>query len=180
MDQTELLFNCQQNDRKSQLKLYNKYCEGMFIVAKRYLNNANHAEEAMQDAFVKAFKNLNQFKGEVSFGAWLKRIVINQCFDILKKNELETISIEEHLIEDIEETNWEVSEHSSLVEIKTMIESLPVKYKSILKLYLMDGFDHKEISAFMGILETTSRSLLFRGKKMLKEKLKHLEYGTRS
>lgn len=180
MNQTELILNCKQNDRKSQLKLYNGYCEGMFIVAKRYLKNSDQAEEAMQDAFVKAFKNLNQFKGEVSFGAWLKKIVINQCFDLLKKNELDTVSIEEHIVGEIEEEDWQVSDEVSLVEIKESINALPVKYKSILKLYLIEGFDHKEIFEVTGVLESTSRSLLSRGKKMLKEQLKHLQYGTRS
>ena len=131
----------------------------MFVVAKRYLKNSSQAEEAMQDAFVKAFKNLSQFKGEVSFGAWLKRIVINQCFDLLKKNELETISIEEQIIEVLDDNDWEVNDDYGIQNIKETIELMPVKYRSVLKLYLIDGFDHKEISEFMGILETTSRSL---------------------
>ncbi|WP_139958712.1 RNA polymerase sigma factor [Flavicella sediminum] len=179
MTQTELIINCKNNDRKSQLKLYNTYCEGMFLVAKRYLKDMDEAEEAMQDGFVKAFKNLHQFKAEVSFGAWLKRIVINQCFDVLKKRELQTESMDDALLENVIEESWEVSDAVSVEEIKVAIENLPLKYSSVLQLYLMDGFDHTEISNIMEVAESTSRSLLHRGKKMIKEQLKHLNYGTR-
>lgn len=152
----------------------------MYIIACRYLKDRNQAEEVMQDGFVKAFKNLDQFKGEVSFGAWLKKIIINKCLDVLKKNELNTVSIHEQNFEVLDDENWEVSNKVSISIVKECIDQIPMKYSVVLKLYLIDGYDHQEISDILGVLESTSRSLLFRGKKLVKTQLKNLDYGTRS
>src|SRR5690606_23741016 len=82
--QHHLIEECRQNNRRAQLKLYNKYCEGMYFVAFRFLRDSFEAEEAMQEGFIRAFSKLHQFNGEVTFGAWLKKIVINKCIDVLK------------------------------------------------------------------------------------------------
>ena len=84
MQITEILERCKQNDRRAQMQLYNKYSEGMYYVAFRFLKNSFEAEEAMQEGFVKAFTKMHQYNGEVTFGAWLKRIVINKSIDMLK------------------------------------------------------------------------------------------------
>ena len=74
---------------KAQLALYKQYCDGMFIVAHRYMKDRAAAEDAMQEAFIKAFSKLDQFKGDVTFGAWLKRIVVNTCLDAIKARKME-------------------------------------------------------------------------------------------
>ena len=79
-----IIEKCRGNDRRAQLELYNRYSEGMFIVALRFLKDPFEAEDAMQEAFIKTFQKLHQYNGEVTFGAWLKRIVINKCIDKLK------------------------------------------------------------------------------------------------
>ena len=84
-----LVEQCKANNPKAQMQLYRQYCDGMFIVAQRYLKDTAKAEDAMQEAFIKAFRKLNQFKGDVTFGAWLKRIVINTCLDSIKANKAE-------------------------------------------------------------------------------------------
>ncbi len=150
----------------------------MFIVAKRYMNSYEAAEDVMQDAFVKAFKKLNQFNGEVSFGAWLKKIVINQCLDALKLKQLDVVSTDVSAIEITEEASWTV-ETNDVNYIKTLIQELPENYRTVLQLYLMEGYDHSEISTFLGISENTSRSLLFRGKKKIQEQLKAVSNGTK-
>lgn len=150
----------------------------MFIVAKRYMNSYEAAEDVMQDAFVKAFKKLNQFNGEVSFGAWLKKIVINQCLDALKLKQLDVVSTDVSAIEITEEASWTV-ETNDVNYIKTLIRELPENYRTVLQLYLMEGYDHSEISTFLGISENTSRSLLFRGKKKIQEQLKAVSNGTK-
>ena len=80
-----IIQRCKKNDAKAQMELYKLYCKAMFLVAKRYMKDDLAAEDVMQDAFIKAFKKIDTYKGEVSFGAWLKRIVINQSIDELKK-----------------------------------------------------------------------------------------------
>ncbi len=164
------------------MALYKQYCDGMFIVAQRYLKDTAAAEDALQEAFIKAFEKLYQFKGDVTFGAWLKQIVINTCLDTIKGNKLETESIEEEraiALEVVhEDNNWEVDDRTTATEIVSAINQLPNNYKSVIKLFLLEGYDHFEISGILSISENVSRTNLHRGKKILKETLKHLQYGT--
>jgi len=161
------------------MALYSQYCEGMFIVAQRYMKDTAAAEDAMQEAFVKAFSKLEQFKGDVTFGAWLKRIVINRCLDTIKSKKLETESIDESIFKIVEdEDQWEVSDEATVSDISSAIDQLPDKYRVVVQLFLVEGYDHNEISGILSISENSSRTNLHRGKTILKETLKHLRYGT--
>lgn len=151
----------------------------MYYVAYRFMKDRFEAEDAMQEAFIKAFSKLDQFTGEVSFGAWLKKIVINKCIDKLKAKKLELIAINEQVLSSVDENeNWSVEEGVSLEQIKKCMEELPEKYKYPLMLFLMEGYDHEEISEIMGISQVASRTMVHRGKKKLQEKLKVLRHGT--
>jgi len=174
-----LVEQCRNNNRRAQMALYSQYCEGMFIVAQRYMKDTAAAEDAMQEAFVKAFCKLEQFKGDVTFGAWLKRIVINRCLDTIKSKKLETESIDESIFKIVEdEDQWEVSDEATVSDINSAIEQLPNKYRVVVQLFLVEGYDHQEISGILSISENSSRTNLHRGKTILKETLKHLRYGT--
>jgi len=174
-----LIEQCKQRNRKAQMALYGKYCDGMFIIAQRYLKDTAAAEDAMQEAFIKAFQKLSQFKGDVTFGAWLKRIVINTCLDTIKARKLETESLSEEFLGIVgDETDWSVPDETTATEIMGAIEALPSNYKTAVKLFLLEGYDHQEISEILQISENASRTYLHRGKIKLKEKLKHLRYGT--
>lgn len=151
----------------------------MYFVALRFLKDQMEAEDAMQEAFIKAFKKLHQFNGEVSFGAWLKRIVINKCIDKLKAKKLELVAINEQTMTTVEEDgNWQVDDEVSLEMIKSKIEQLPEKYKYPIMLYLIEGYDHEEISEILQISQVASRTLVHRGKKKLQEELKTIRNGT--
>ncbi len=174
-----LVEQCRNNNRRAQMALYSQYCEGMFIVAQRYMKDTAAAEDAMQEAFVKAFSKLEQFKGDVTFGAWLKRIVINRCLDTIKSKKLETESIDESIFKIVEdEDQWEVSDEATVSDISSAIDQLPDKYRVVVQLFLVEGYDHNEISGILSISENSSRTNLHRGKTILKETLKHLRYGT--
>lgn len=173
-----LVEQCKQNNRKAQLALYEKYCDGMFIVAHRYMKDQAAAEDALQEAFIKAFKKLNQYGGEVSFGAWLKRIVINSCLDAIKANKMEKTEIDERTMEIQYDDNWEVSDESTVQEVVESIHNLKDPYGTVAKLFLLEGFDHQEISEVMEISETASRTYLHRAKKKIKDQLKYLKNGT--
>ncbi len=161
------------------MALYGQYCEGMFIVAQRYMKDTAAAEDAMQEAFVKAFCKLEQFKGDVTFGAWLKRIVINRCLDTIKSKKLETESIDESVFKIVQDDDhWEVSDEATVSDISSAIDELPDKYRVVVQLFLMEGYDHQEISGILSISENASRTNLHRGKTILKETLKHLRHGT--
>ena len=159
------------------MQLYNLYCKGMFLVAYRYVNDKCIAEDIMQDAFIKAFKNIHSYKNEVAFGAWLKRIVINQSIDFLKKKKLELVSINEEITTKTENDNWEVESTISIDVIVEKINVLKDKYRLVLTLYLLEGYDHQEIAQVLNITENTSRTHLLRGKRLLKEQLKNTSYA---
>lgn len=179
MDHKELIARCRKNDRKAQMELYKKYSRGMYFVAYRFFNDEFLAEEAMQESFIKAFTRLDQFTGDVTFGAWLKRIVINKSIDMLKARKLETTALNEQVIGTVEEfDNWEVTDNTTVEEVKKAIDSLPEKYRYPIHLFLLEGFDHNEISEVLNITAVSSRTLVHRGKKRLQEQLKHLRNGT--
>ncbi|WP_121667487.1 RNA polymerase sigma factor [Mesonia aquimarina] len=181
MLQIELIEKCRQNNRKAQLELYNKYCDGMYYVALRFLKNQHDAEEAMHEGFVQAFLKLHQFTGEVTFGAWLKRIVINKSIDKLKARKVNFTAINEQTLGTVEEDNdWSVADEVSVDEIKKEIEALPENYKYPVLLFLIEGYDHEEIAQILGITAVSSRTLVHRGKKKLQKRLKTLYHGTGS
>jgi len=182
MFQVDIIEKCKQNNRKAQLQLYNQYCDGMYIVAKRFLKDTQDAEDVVQEAFIKAFTKLHQYKAEVTFGAWLKRIVVNKSIDFLKSKKQRLVDLEEvHLkvIDTSHDDKWLVDDTITLEHVKNAIEELPDKYQYVLMLYLIEGYDHQEISEILKISEIASRTQLSRGKIKLQELLKLKKNGTR-
>lgn len=151
----------------------------MYYVALRFMKDSFEAEDAMQEAFIKAFDKIHQFTGEVTFGAWLKRIVINKCIDKLKSRKLELVAFNEQILSTVEEEqNWKVDDGVGIIEVKNAMEELPEKYKYPLMLFLVEGYDHEEISSILDISQVASRTLVHRGKKKLQEQLKEQKNGT--
>jgi len=178
----DIIEQCKLNNRKAQLRLYNQYCNGMFIVANRFVKDSMEAEDIVQESFIKAFKKLNQFKAEVTFGAWLKRIVINTSIDFIKAKKQRLADLEEeHLkvVDSSTDNEWLVDDGISIEQIKHAIEQLPDRYKYVVMLYLIEGYDHQEISEILAISEVASRTQLSRGKVKLQELLKDKHYAAR-
>ena len=172
-----IIDGCKNNDAKAQMQLYDLYYKAMLLVAVRYVKDTFIAEDIMQEAFIKAFKNINSYNEEVAFGAWLKRIVINQSIDFLKKKKLDLVSINEETNTFInDDDDWSVSNTIAYEEIVNCIQKLKDKYSVVLSLFLLEGYDHKEISEILGISEVTSRTHLLRGKKKVQEQLKKVHY----
>lgn len=153
----------------------------MYCVARRFVPDPYEAEDAMQEAFIKAFQKLHQFNGEVTFGAWLKRIVINKCIDKLKTKKMELIAVNEQVLATVEDENdWTVESDVGIKEVKAAIDNLPEKYKYPLLLFLIEGYDHEEIADILNISQVASRTLVHRGKKKLQDELKELKNVTGS
>lgn len=180
MFQIDLVERCKANDRQAQLKLYKQYCDGMYCVAMRFLRNPDDAEDVLQEAFIKAFQKIDQFKGEVTFGAWLKRIVINKSLDFIKAKKNQFVELKESTLHIVEDEDWSVADSVSIEAVKSAMEQLPDKYKYVVQLYLVEGYDHSEIAQILDLTETTCRTRLLRGKGHLKELLKDMRYGTGS
>ena len=182
MFQTDIIEKCKQNDRKAQLQLYSQYCDGMYVVAKRFVKDSMEAEDIVQEAFIKAFSKLHQYKAEVTFGAWLKRIVINKSIDLLKSKKKHLQDLDEVHLKVVDDAydEWSVEDNITIEDVKEAIEQLPEKYKLVVMLYLIEGYDHQEISEILNITEVASRTQLSRGKVKLQELLIPMRNGTRS
>ena len=171
---SHLIDLCMKQDQKAQLKVYNLYAQAMYSTCVWMVKDPMQAEELMQDGFITAFSKIKSFQRQSTFGAWLKRIVINNCIDSLKKNKLKFTDLDDkinNVPEDIEE---QIEYDTS--SIKNKILELPDGYRVIITLYLIDGFDHEEIAQILNISSSTSRSQYLRAKKKLIELLKQDEY----
>jgi RNA polymerase sigma factor (sigma-70 family) len=169
----ELLDLCREGNQKAQFQLYKLYYKPMYSVSLRIVNDETEAEDVMQEAFLKAFRKMDTYLGEVSFGAWLKKIVVNRSLDHLKKRRIrfEEMSGKTMAIPDDDD---EVGE-PDVESIKKAIRSLPDGYRTVLSLYLIEGYDHDEISQILGISNSASRTQYSRAKSKLRELLKGKE-----
>jgi len=149
----------------------------MYNSSLRILNNREEAEDIMQEAFLDAFKKIDLYKGTGSFGAWLKRIVVNKSIDHLRAKK-DTLSLEEEIIaaEDVEDTTIEDEAYVSntftrLEEIREAIDNLDAHHKIVISLHLLEGYDHQEIAQILHISHNNARARYFRAKKKLLEEI---------
>ena len=167
----DLIGACRQNDRKAQLEIYKLYYKAMYNTSLRIVNDPMEAEDIMQDSFLDAFRKIDSYRGESSFGSWLKRIVINRSIDVVKRSR-QVLSIEESNL-DIPDSGEDEDNIEILSlradEIRKAILMLPENYRLVLSLYLLEGFDHEEISQVLGISNSLSRIRFFRAKQKLLE-----------
>ena len=164
-----LITGCQRGEESSLVAMYNRYAKWIFLICLRIIGNAEEAEEAMQDAFFKAFSSINQFDGS-SFQAWLKQIAVNTAIDAVRKHKEEWVELSEKydLASDSEETESEEEAiHMSVENIRKAMQKLPSGYRVILSLYLFEGYDMEEISSILRIKPASVRSQYLRGKQKL-------------
>ncbi len=169
----KLIDACKKGDRKAQFELYKLYSLAMYNTSLRIVRDPDDAEDVMQEAFLKAFTRISTYRGEVSFGAWLKRIVVNKSLDFLRLRR-ERVSLDEvNEVEEIPEDDPGVIDHAySADEIRRAIYALPEGYRLVLSLILLEGYDHEEVSEILRISNATSRTQYHRAKKKLAELLK--------
>ncbi len=171
----DLLDGCKTGDQKAQFQIYKLYYKAMYNTSLRIVNDTMEAEDIMQESFLSAFEKIDTYSGTVSFGAWLKKIVINRSLDALGKKKAVFEDIESH--EGIRDESPDETVRSEEVdvrveEVKEAIENLPDGYRVILTLYLLEGYDHDEIAEILKISSSTSRSQLSRAKQKLIGELK--------
>lgn len=170
---SKLIEACKKGEQKAQFEIYKLYAKSMYNIAYRIFNNSAEAEDIVQESFLKAFQKLNSFSGDVSFGAWLKKIVVNASLDALRKKKVEFEDIDNINQVDFKQENEDNStQEYEIKKVRDAIMRLPDGYRIVLSLYLLEGYDHDEISEIMGITASTSRSQLTRAKKKLIEELK--------
>jgi RNA polymerase sigma-70 factor (ECF subfamily) len=170
--ETKLIKLCKKGNEVAQMQIYDTYAQAMFTIACRFLSNQEDAKDAMQEGFLKACININSYQPEATFGAWLKRIIINQCLDVIKKKQLKFDDVEVGESQIINDDDWHFDSNITKQDILFAIEQLSEKYKIVVKLYLLEGYDHEEISEILEIPVKTSRTHLRRGKLKLQDLLK--------
>ena len=169
-----MIESCMKGDVRAQYQLYSLYSKAMYNICYRMTNVQEEAEDMLQESFSYAFSKLGSFRFESSFGAWLKRIVVNTCINHLKKKRLDLVYTEQHddpLPEDDFVDYAEIKFRADKV-MKAM-EKLPQGYRVVFSLYLLEGYDHGEIAEILGISESTSKSQFLRAKQKLKEIMSH-------
>ena len=166
--QRELVERCIEGDRTAQYNLYRMYSKGMYNICLRMLNNNMEAEDVLQESFMDVYKKLHTYKFESTPGAWIKRIVVNNCINKLRKNRLQIEEIEEgrYIAEEVVEKK---DNQYEVKLIKRALSDLPDGYRAIFSLYAMEGYDHQEIGQIMNISESTSKSQYSRAKKKIRE-----------
>lgn len=166
----DIIEQCKKENARAQNELFKRYAPRLLGVCCRYIKDRDDAEDALQETFIKIFLNINQFKGEGSFEGWMKRIAANTSLNLLKeKNKHQFDSLHQVSLTKVEEDE---KDHQLLVEADAQrllkcMQDLPVGYRTILNLYLMEEFSHREIAEKLGIEESTSRSQYTRARKAL-------------
>jgi RNA polymerase sigma factor (sigma-70 family) len=170
MEQEELIKACKRGERPAQKQLYEQYAPVMLGICYRYTTSLQEAEDVLQDAFVRVFNKLDQFRGEGDLGAWIRRIVVNGALNNLKKKELKTTSWEdqpetEHLSAEDPIINIQAK------ELANLIRQLPDGYRIVFNLHAIEGYTHEEIGRMMGIRTVSSRTQYMRARALLAQKL---------
>lgn len=167
----QLIERCKKNDNNAQMQVYKSYYKAMYNSAYRIVKDNLEAEDIMQEAFLTAFTKLHTFKGEVTFGAWLKRIVINKSLTQLKKNNrYNEVTMEVIPNDEVEE----IAVNYTALDIKNVLDainSLKDNYRIILTLHFIEGFDYEEISQILKYSNENVRTTLSRAKRKLKQVL---------
>ncbi len=173
----DLIDACRRGDRNAQFKLYKLYYKAMFNTSLRIVNDTAEAEDIMQESFLDAFQRLDSYAGQGSFGSWLKRIVVNNSIDSLRRVR-DTVSIEQAGIDLPEEQDdhSEADIRFRVEEVIKAIRQLPEEYRVIVSLFLLEGYDHDEISGILDISNQLSRTRYSRARQKLLLILKENSY----
>ena len=166
-----LIEQCKEGDKTAQFAVYKQYYKAMYNTAFRIVNDRFEAEDIMQESFLSAFTKLDSFSGKVTFGAWLKRIVINNSLTVLKNNnKLNTVPLEKVTIKDVVEENQDYS-LLKVSDILNKVSQLKNNYKVAITLNLIEGYDYEEIAQIMDISYENSRTTVSRAKNKLRQLL---------
>ncbi|RRO20981.1 RNA polymerase sigma factor [Flavobacteriaceae bacterium 14752] len=164
----KLIKQCQNKELKAQRALYELYSSKLFSLCLKYSKNYTEAQDNLQDAFIRIYENIHQFKHKGSFEGWMKRIAINTALQRYRNQKVFSLNYEENLIQ----PENDYTENSiSLQELLKCIQELPNRYRMVFNLYVLDGYSHREIAEMMEISEGTSKSNLARGRQILKDKV---------
>jgi RNA polymerase sigma-70 factor (ECF subfamily) len=169
----DIIERSRKGNRQAQYQLYQMYSKAMFNICYRFMNDKEEAEDMLQESFTEAFRRLDSFRYESTFGAWLKRIVVNRCINEINRKKASLEFFEDMSpFEEEEDRPDDYETGLSVDKIKMAMEELPKGSRMIFSLYLLEGYDHQEISEILKISESNSKTQYMRAKQRIKEILK--------
>jgi len=166
----EILKQCLNGSATAQKELYDNYKVNMFILCQRYFSDRNDAQDALQEGFIKVFRDLYQFDDSKGyFSGWIKKIFINTCLELLRKKRIDFNQLEEYF--EVADVQYDVLSSLNVKDLTKMIQTLPLGYRTVFNLYVIEGFKHYEIAEKLNITENTSKTQLMKAKNHLKKLL---------
>lgn len=160
---------CRKGDGRGQRELYDKFAPQMLMVCRRYVKSMEDAEEVLSNAFIKVFKKIDQYSGQGALGGWIRRIMVNESLNFIRYQKNLFVEVDEERT--MEMSHEEFHDHLSAEHLMTIINDLPLGYKTVFNLYAIEGYTHKEIGEMLNISENTSKSQLSKARKSLQQKL---------
>jgi RNA polymerase sigma-70 factor (ECF subfamily) len=170
----EIVKGCRKRHSKAQTELFNRFSGRYLGICRRYVGSVDEAEDIMINGFMKIFEKIHQFKGEGSFEAWMTRIMVNESLTFIRRNKSMSVNVS---IENVnKEPDYSAAESNlDSEQILALVDELPIGYRTVFNLYVMEGYSHKEIGALLNISEGASKSQLSRAKVQLKGKILSFE-----
>lgn len=173
----DIIERSKKGDRQAQYQLYKLYSKAMFNICYRMMSDRSDAEDMLQESFSEAFRRLDSFRFESTFGAWLKMIVVNRCINEIKRKKAKLEFFDDMSpFEDGEDITDQQESGLSPDKIRKAMDELPKGSRMIFSLYLLEGYDHQEISQILKISESNSKTQYMRAKQRIKEILKTQVY----
>ncbi len=163
----DLIDRCRKGDREAQFRIYGLYYKALYNTSLRIVKDPGEAEDIMQESFLSAFEKIGSYSGTVSFGAWLRKIVVNRSLDSIKKQKLSFETLDERVAGDLSENDVQDDVPVDIERIRDAIMKLPDGFRIVLSLYLLEGYDHEEIGQILNISGSTSRSQYTRARQKL-------------
>ncbi|GHV46055.1 DNA-directed RNA polymerase sigma-70 factor [Bacteroidia bacterium] len=170
---SELIAACKRDEMWAKKALYERFAPSMLSICVRYCGCRETARDVLQDAFIKVFTKITDFKSEGSFEGWLRRIFVTTALEKLRKRR--EITLDESLNETIENQDFNIFEKLAADDLHRMISELPTGFRTVFNLYAVEGYSHGEIAQMLDMKEVTSRSYFFRAREALKEKIMNYE-----
>lgn len=174
MTEFEIIEGCKNKDPRSQRALFDRFAGKMMGVCLRYANDASEAEDMLQDAFLRIFQHIDQFKFEGAFEGWIRRVVVNAAIRTIEKKKIQYKELEENMY-DVPRVEATAYNHLNQEELMKLINQLPDGYRIVFNLSAIEGYSHEEIGAMLNIQPGTSRSQLVKARKMLQYQILQLQ-----
>lgn len=173
IEEQKLVRQSLDGDSRAQMRLYRKYVQAMFNTVIRMVPNRMDAEDIIQEVFVKVFQKLNHFRGESTLGAWIKRITINTTLNFIRqRKEMVFMENEEFERKNLMMDETKIDPEFTMQQVHNQIKKLPQGCRVVLNLFLVEGYQHKEIASILNISESTSKTQYRRGKQLLAKELR--------